>query len=93
MISSPTTISPAEVARHYDELDYFYREVWGTHVHHGYWQSEADFTPVEEATIHLLKEVTTGLQLQAGMQVLDIGCGYGAWSANIIPFNPTRPKP
>jgi tocopherol O-methyltransferase len=78
VISSPTTISPDEVARHYDELDYFYRQVWGTHVHHGFWQSEADFTPVEEATIHLLKEVTTGLQLQAGMQVLDIGCGYGA---------------
>jgi tocopherol O-methyltransferase len=78
VISSPTTISPDEVARHYDELDYFYREVWGTHVHHGFWQSEADSAPVEEATIRLLKEVTTELDLQAGAEVLDIGCGYGA---------------
>jgi len=78
VISSPTTISPDEVARHYDELDYFYREVWGTHVHHGFWQSEADSTPVEDATIHLLKEATTGLKLHPGAEVLDIGCGYGA---------------
>ena len=27
----------AAVAAHYDELDPFYREVWGEHVHHGYW--------------------------------------------------------
>ena len=29
--------SAAAVADHYDELDPFYREIWGEHVHHGYW--------------------------------------------------------
>ncbi len=29
--------SIAAVATHYDELDSFYREIWGEHVHHGYW--------------------------------------------------------
>ena len=31
----------AAVARHYDELDEFYRELWGTHVHHGLWAEPA----------------------------------------------------
>ena len=33
-----TTTSP-DVARHYDELDVFYREFWGEHVHHGLWRT------------------------------------------------------
>ena len=36
----PTVPQTTEaVAAHYDELDAFYREVWGEHVHHGYWAS------------------------------------------------------
>ena len=27
-----------EVADHYDELDHYYREIWGEHVHHGLWE-------------------------------------------------------
>ena len=37
MISSRTEIRGAAVASHYDELDHFYRDVWGEHVHHGLW--------------------------------------------------------
>src|SRR5215213_2920429 len=37
MISSRTAITREDVASHYDELDHFYREVWGDHVHHGFW--------------------------------------------------------
>ena len=41
----------ATVAAHYDELDRFYREVWGTHLHHGYWQNGDEST--EEAILNL----------------------------------------
>jgi hypothetical protein len=44
--SSKTVIIPSSsipdvesVAAHYDDLDSFYRGVWGNHVHHGYWIS------------------------------------------------------
>lgn len=37
MISSRRTIAREDVASHYDELDHFYRDVWGDHVHHGLW--------------------------------------------------------
>jgi tocopherol O-methyltransferase len=68
--------STDDVAEHYDELDRFYREVWGEHVHHGYWTTGRE-TPVQatEALVDLLAE---RLQLDEGQSVCDIGCGYGA---------------
>ncbi len=35
MISA--SVTREAVASHYDELDHFYRDVWGDHVHHGLW--------------------------------------------------------
>ena len=37
MIASSQEIRPEAVASHYDELDRFYRDIWGEHVHHGLW--------------------------------------------------------
>lgn len=67
----------AAVARHYDELDYFYRSVWGEHLHHGLWWNEDDRTPPEEATTRLLEQAVAPLALTPEMNVVDIGCGYG----------------
>lgn len=69
---------PAAVANHYNELDRFYREIWGEHVHHGYWQegSESPQLAVEQL-IHLMAR---RLDLQADMEICDVGCGYGATS-------------
>lgn len=64
------------VAAHYDELDPFYREVWGQHVHHGYWASGRE-SPTE-ATAALVALVAERLELESGQEVCDIGCGYGA---------------
>ena len=55
MIMSRSPFQPGEVAAHYDDLDRFYREIWGEHVHHGLWQSRAE--TAEEATRHLITEV------------------------------------
>lgn len=67
---------PESVANHYDELDRFYREIWGDHVHHGYWRSgsESPEQAVEELVHHLARR----LHLKAGMDICDVGCGYGA---------------
>ena len=66
----------AAVAAHYDELDPFYREIWGEHVHHGYWATGRE-TP-EQAAEALIELVAARLDLAAGQAVCDIGCGYGA---------------
>lgn len=78
MVASSDPAVPADVARHYDQLDRFYREVWGEHVHHGYWRTGRE-TP-EEAVRALVDLVIERGRLQRGMSVLDVGCGYGATS-------------
>lgn len=76
MIHPALPQTAAAVAAHYDELDLFYREVWGLHVHHGYWRTGRE---TREAAMEALVDlVAERLELQAGQRVCDIGCGYGA---------------
>jgi tocopherol O-methyltransferase len=73
------------VAAHYNELDAFYRDVWGEHVHHGYWATgrEAD-DDAADALVDLLAE---RLGLVPGEDVCDIGCGYGAAARRLAERN------
>lgn len=64
------------VAHHYDELDLFYRELWGEHLHHGLWHAGAE--TVTEATLRLLNVVAAHARLRPGQTVYDAGSGYGA---------------
>jgi tocopherol O-methyltransferase len=64
------------VGHHYDELDAFYREVWGEHLHHGLWLTGRE-TP-EEAARRLTDVVIREAQVEPGSRVCDVGCGYGA---------------
>jgi tocopherol O-methyltransferase len=68
--------TPAAVAAHYDELDRFYREVWGEHVHHGYWATGRE--SAEQAAEALVDLVAARLGPVPGQRWCDIGCGYGA---------------
>lgn len=63
-------------ASHYDDLDSFYREIWGEHVHHGMWLTgkESDTEAAENLVTLVAKLGGTG----AGTEVCDVGCGYGA---------------
>jgi len=69
-------LSSAAVADHYDELDEFYRDVWGDHVHHGLWLDGNESHT--EATLKLVRRVAERARIGAGTRVCDIGCGYGA---------------
>ena len=70
-----------DVAGHYDELDFVYREIWGEHVHHGLWRTGRE--PPERAVEALVDLVADRLGAQAGERLCDIGCGYGASAARI----------
>ncbi len=69
----------ATVATHYDTLDPFYREIWGEHVHHGYWRTGRE-SPAQ-AAVALVELVADRLGLTPNQTVCDIGCGYGATGA------------
>lgn len=74
MISAATT--GEAVASHYDELDPYYRSLWGQHVHHGLWETGRE-SP-QEAVVALSHRVANRAQIAEGMRVCDVGCGYGA---------------
>jgi tocopherol O-methyltransferase len=78
MIIPKTTQNAADVAKHYDNLDRFYREIWGEHVHHGLWRTGRE-TPLE-ACEALSAAVADRLALKPGDTVCDVGCGYGSTS-------------
>lgn len=65
-----------DVRVHYDALDLPYREIWGEHVHHGYWRTGRE-SP-KEAVEALVELVGERLRLSPGQEICDIGCGYGA---------------
>ena len=71
----------AAVAAHYDDLDLFYRTIWGTHVHHGYWLTGKEST--DQAVENLTHLVARRAGIKSGSCVCDIGCGYGG-SAKIF---------
>jgi tocopherol O-methyltransferase len=75
--SSPEPTVEA-IAAHYDNLDRFYRDIWGEHVHHGFWESGQEST--EEAVLHLSHRMAQLAQVGRGDEVLDVGCGYGGTS-------------
>jgi tocopherol O-methyltransferase len=81
MVTPSTPVTPSDVARHYDQLDRFYRDVWGEHVHHGYWKTGSETR--EQAARAMVDLVIEHAKLKPGMRVLDVGCGYGA-TARII---------
>ena len=67
-----------DVAGHYNDLDRFYRDLWGEHLHHGLWLTGKE-SP-DEATIQLTEHLADQMQIEPGQRVCDIGCGYGATS-------------
>ncbi|QDU68330.1 SAM-dependent methyltransferase [Engelhardtia mirabilis] len=75
-IDSPA--SRKDIAAHYGELDEAYRRLWGEHLHHGLWESGREL--VQEAIESLVHRVARTLELRPGMELCDVGCGYGGTS-------------
>ncbi len=84
MIAPEQPVSEAAIADHYDELDPFYRDIWGQHVHHGLWLNGNETS--EEAVRKLVELVAQKAELRRDERVIDIGCGYGA-SARLLAEN------
>ena len=78
MITPNSEQTVESVGRHYDDLDDYYRDIWGEHVHHGLWTSGKE-SP-EEACEQLIRLVADAAGIGDGSLVCDVGCGYGGTS-------------
>lgn len=71
----------AAVERYYDTTLDLYEELWGEHVHHGFWdpgERPADFgADRKSATDRLVRELVNFAEVPSGATVLDVGCGIG----------------
>jgi tocopherol O-methyltransferase len=70
------------VADHYDQLDPFYRGIWGEHVHHGLWQTGNETK--DDAVLGLCRLVLERAEIKPGVKVCDVGCGYGSLARMIV---------
>jgi tocopherol O-methyltransferase len=67
-----------EVQKHYDVMSPYYRELWGEHIHHGYWIRGNETK--EQAQIQLIEHVAQAARIKPGCRILDVGCGLGGSS-------------
>ena len=68
------------VERYYDTTLDLYEELWGEHVHHGFWdpgQRPGDGDDRKSATDRLVRELVNFADVPSGASVLDVGCGIG----------------
>ena len=75
MIHPEKAPSTKEIADHYDDLDWAYRDTWGEHVHHGLWR--AGLESPGDAVLQMTRCVADHARIQSGKAVCDVGCGYG----------------
>jgi tocopherol O-methyltransferase len=62
----------------YDLVSSHFNELWGEHIHHGYWIRGDESK--EKAQIQLIDHLAQIAKIQPGGRILDIGCGTGGSS-------------
>jgi tocopherol O-methyltransferase len=70
----------AAVERYYDTTLDLYEDLWGEHIHHGFWDPGAVPESQDDrkaATDRLVYELVDFAGVPAGSTVLDVGCGVG----------------
>ncbi len=68
----------AKIREHYDIASPLYKELWGQHIHHGYWITGKESK--ELAAQNLVDLLIEKSGLKRGSKVLDVGCGVGGTS-------------
>jgi len=76
----PTTLNQS-IQQFYDTSSGLWEQVWGEHMHHGYYGVDGK-QPKErrQAQIDLIEALLDWAEMQRATQILDVGCGIGGSS-------------
>jgi tocopherol O-methyltransferase len=77
-MSSSDALVKQDIRHFYDVTSPFWRDLWGVHVHHGYWRNGNE--PKNLAQQQLTEELATRAGIRPGARILDVGCGMGGSS-------------
>lgn len=70
-----------QIQQFYDASSGLWEQVWGEHMHHGYYGCAGDQKKERrQAQIDLIEELLSWGEVQSAQQILDIGCGIGGSS-------------
>lgn len=69
----------AKIAGFWNQISEGWLMVWGPHIHHGYYDSDEELTPIE-AQERLLEKIIGIAGIKNGARILDVGCGLGGSS-------------
>eukprot|EP00435_Cladocopium_sp_Y103_P034163 s26_g8.t1 len=70
------------IADFYDASTGVWVEIWGDHLHHGYYEDNSwrSLEQHQEAQVRMIEEVLSWAEVEAPKSVLDVGCGVGGSS-------------
>ena len=68
-----------KISAFWDQISLGWRQIWGPHIHHGYYLEEETLSPLE-AQERLIEKLVSLLTLTPETKLLDVGCGMGGSS-------------
>ncbi len=67
-----------EIAQFYDASSNLWEQIWGEHMHHGYYGKAGNYKiNRRQAQIDLIEELLTWADVKTGENLIDVGCGIG----------------
>ncbi|MBC8030579.1 MAG: class I SAM-dependent methyltransferase [Pyrinomonadaceae bacterium] len=67
-----------KIQEHYDFASPYYKDLWGPHLHHGFYETGKESKA--DAAEQLIKLLVQRANFPMGSRVLDVGCGIGGTS-------------
>src|SRR3990167_299466 len=68
-----------KIAKFWDQISEGWQTVWGTHIHHGYYEHNQTINP-KKAQEKLIEKLVTMMGVNPQDKILDVGCGMGGSS-------------
>lgn len=76
-----TSTLKSQIQQFYDASSGLWEQVWGEHMHHGYYGSTGkEKKDRRQAQIDLIEEFLVWAEVRQAQQILDVGCGIGGSS-------------